>query len=169
MVCGHYQINSGIFYFLEYMALQYYILLMIFRLLVCEVYMSKWFFSYPNFALTSEVWLLSHIIGTESQVQHSTLVPPAHTEIISVDLPLHHEISGIWVENTVLVQLYSRLPNLAELFHCWLTILLHKLHCSRLEAAERLSCFKELCWCMTCVRRSEVSEFISTCKQVLSL
>lgn len=77
-------------------------------------------------------------------MQHNALDPFTHPETISEHLCLGHEISGIWMENAILVQLHSKLPSPAELFQCWLSILVHKLHCRRLEAAEGLDCFKEL-------------------------
>lgn len=73
-VYGQYQTNSGIFWLLESLALQYYILLTLFRQLGFKVHMSKCLFCNSEFVLISEVWLLSHIIGTESQV-HATQCP----------------------------------------------------------------------------------------------
>lgn len=81
-------------------------------------------------------------------MQHRALDPSTHAEIVSQHLYLGHEISRIWTESTVLVQLCSKLPD--EVFQCWLSILVHKLHCRGLEAVERLNYFKELHICNLC-------------------
>lgn len=83
-------------------------------------------------------------------MQHSALDPCTHAEIASQHLYLGHEISGIWMESTVLVQLCSKLPSPDVVFQCWLSISVYKLHCRGLEGVEGLNSFKELHICNLC-------------------